>query len=76
MQIQYPLLFGEEVLDARVIEKQSAFSRDETERVLEVNANGVHVQIAPPAKDCRLITATPEEITLLETAGYQLQAMS
>ncbi|MBC7863969.1 MAG: hypothetical protein IAF38_13415 [Bacteroidia bacterium] len=72
MQIIYPLLFQEEVLEAKLVEKQSAFSYDEKEWVLEVNANGVPVQVQPPAGECILVAATPEEKNALESAGYNL----
>jgi hypothetical protein len=72
MTVQYPLLFGDQILPAKMIEKESAFNVDKREWVIEVDANGVHVQVQPPAFDCILIAASPEEKEALEKAGYQL----
>jgi hypothetical protein len=72
MQVIYPLLFQEEILEAKLVEKQSAFSYDEKEWVLEVNTNAVPVQVQPPATECILVAATADEKLVLENAGYRL----
>ena len=72
MQIMYPLLFQDEVLEAKMVEKMSAFSYDEKEWVLEVNGGGVPVQVQAPASECILIAASQEEKNALEDAGYNL----
>jgi hypothetical protein len=67
-------IYGDRVLHARLAEDE-VYKRVLPEmgrRVLEINADGAPVQLAPPFS-VEVVEATPEEWAGLREAGYELR---
>jgi hypothetical protein len=70
-------LYGDRVFLARLAEDE-VYSRvlpSMGRQVLEIDADGAPVQLAPPFS-VEVVDATPEELTQLEEAGYEVHDAS
>jgi hypothetical protein len=70
MKIKCRQLFQDRTLQAKMGKTQSFFSRDEFDIVLEVDADGVVIQIQAPGSGLVIVEAGEKELQELTQAGY------